>query len=638
MKHFTANQLRTAFLDFFKERGHAIMPSASLIPENDPTVLFTTAGMHPLVPYLLGEKHPLGTRLTNSQKCIRTDDIDDVGDHRHLTFFEMLGIWSLGDYFKAEVIPWSFEFFTRVMEFEPNRLYVSVFEGEGSIPQDDESIELWKAQFASAGITATVATPEECDIASGHRIFMYGKKKNWWGPAGQTGPCGPATEIFYDTGMPHDAGFGATCHPNCDCGRFIEIGNDVLMQFNKTSDGAFEPLAKKNVDVGWGFERLLAMSQGKTSIFETELFTPVMEEIGRLSAKRYGLDIVTDRSFEVIADHLRAATFILADPRGIVPSNVGQGYILRRFVRRAIRHARVLGISEPVLGPVAELFISIMGDAYPELVKNREKILAELVAEEVLFRRTLESGEKHFTKLVEEHQKDSSWNGVLGGVHAFHLYDTYGFPIEMTEELAKEAGYTVDRAGYDEAFLAHQETSRAGSSQKFAGGLADHSDRTVRLHTATHLLHMALRTVLGAHVEQRGSNITPERLRFDFPHPEKVTPEQLKAVEDMVNVQVERDLPIWFTEMTVPEAKSQGVIGLFEDRYGERVKVYTVGDGDAVFSREICGGPHVAHSALVGRVRIQKEEASSKGIRRIKAIVEDDPSFLSPIPTAERRE
>lgn len=627
MRQFTPDQLRSAFLEFFRERGHTIIPSASLVPENDPTVLFTTAGMHPLVPYLLGEKHPSGTRLVNSQKCIRSQDIDDVGDRRHTTFFEMLGIWSLGDYFKESIIPWTFEFFTQVMEFDPERLYVTVFAGDDAAPMDEESATLWQTQFKTVGIDATIAPAADPDIASGHRIFQYGKSKNWWGPAGKTGPCGPDTEIFYDTGKAHSEAFGAHCHPNCDCGRFVEIGNDVLMQFNKTDAGTFEPLAKRNVDVGWGFERLLTMSQGKSSIFETELFGPVMSEIERLSGKRYSDGGETAKSMEIIADHLRAATFILADPRGIVPSNVEQGYVLRRFIRRAIRHATLLGIAQDFFAPVAQQYIQIMGEAYPELVQNAAVVVNELAREEQLFKKTLVAGEKHVAKLLQQ--------GSISGAEAFHLYETYGFPIEMTEELAKEQGLTVDRTAFDGAFKAHQDLSRAGAEQKFAGGLADNSDRTIRMHTATHLLHMALRTVLGEHVEQRGSNITQERLRFDFPHPEKMTPEQVQRVEAIVNEQVQKDLPVSYVEMTVPEAKSQGVIGLFEDRYGDRVKVYTVGTvGGEVFSREICGGPHVAHTGLVGAFKIQKEEASSKGIRRIKATVADSPEIMSPVPVA----
>jgi alanyl-tRNA synthetase len=631
MQTFTADSLRSAFLDFFAKRGHAVIPSASLIPDNDPTILFTTAGMHPLVPFLLGEKHPLGRRLADVQKCIRTQDIDDVGDRRHTTFFEMLGAWSLGAYFKESIIPWTFEFLTGVLGFEPRRLYVSVFRGDETVPPDLESIRVWQELFRASGVEAPLAPPDRSDVAEGARIFQYGKEKNWWGPAGATGPCGPDTEMFYDTGAPHDPAFGAACHPNCDCGRFIEIGNDVFMEFSKTAEGTFEPLAQRNVDIGWGLERLLAMTQGLTTIFETELFAPAMRKLEELSGETYGSSRAASRSMEVIADHVRAATFILGDPRGVAPSNVDQGYVLRRFIRRAIRHARLLRIEGEFLQPLAAVFIERMEHVYPELRANRERVLDELRAEERLFRSTLVAGERHFRRLVDGRARGGTWDRVLTGGEAFHLYDTFGFPLEMTEELAAEEGVRVDRDGYAAAFARHQELSRAGAEQKFAGGLADHSDRTVRMHTATHLLHMALRRVLGAHVMQKGSNITQERLRFDFSHPEKVTAEQLRRVEELVNDQVEREHDISFRELAVEAAREEGVIGDFGERYGDVVKVYTIGD----FSREICGGPHVANTRFVGRVKIVKEEASGKGVRRIKAVVEDPPGLPLRVPVAE---
>jgi len=606
----TAKELRAKFLNYFKSQGHAILPSASLIPENDPTVLFTTAGMHPLVPYLLGAKHPSGTRLTNSQKCIRTQDIEDVGDKRHITFFEMLGIWSLGDYFKKDVIPWTFEFFTKELGFDPKRLYTSVFMGNDDAPRDDESVKIWQAEFERVGIKATLAPAENPDINSGHRIFQYPKAKNWWGPAGQTGPCGPDTEIFYDTGKAHDLKFGAHCHPNCDCGRFIEIGNDVFMEFNKNAEGKFEPLAAKNVDVGWGLERLTAMTQGKNSVFETELFAPVIAFLESASGKRYGTDELASKSMEIIADHIRAATFILADPRGIVPSNVEQGYVLRRFIRRAVRHARLLGIQDAFIGQVSEKFIEIMSDVFTELSVRRTHILDELKKEEDKFGRTIAKGLKEFEKMWSSKQ-------TVSGEDAFFLYQSYGFPLELTRELVAEKGKVVDVEVFNAEFAKHQELSRKGAEHKFAGGLADHSVEVTRLHTATHLLHKALRQVLGEHVEQRGSNITKERLRFDFSHGEKVTPEQLAQVEKIVNEQIKRDLPVSFKEMTVSEAKQEGAIGLFEEKYGEKVKVYQMGD----FSKEICGGPHVEHTGELKNFKILKEEAVSAGIRRIKANV-----------------
>lgn len=589
---------------------HAVLPSASLIPENDPTVLFTTAGMHPLVPYLLGEKHPAGTRLTNSQKCIRTQDIEDVGDSRHTTFFEMLGIWSLGDYFKKDIIPWTFEFFTQELSFEPSRLYTSVFMGNEDAPRDEESVGIWKEKFKSVGIDATLAPAENPNIDDGHRIFQYPKSKNWWGPAGLTGPCGPDTEIFYDTGKTHDKKFGEFCHPNCDCGRFIEIGNDVFMEFNKNQEGKFVPLEHKNVDVGWGLERLTAMTQGKKSIFEIEIFAPVIKFLEDSTGKKYGSDSMTTKSMEIVADHIRAATFVLGDPRGVVPSNVEQGYVLRRFIRRAIRHARLLGLQGAFIGKVASMYIDLMKDVYPEIETRREHILKELFAEEEKFNVTVENGEKEFEKIFAH-------AGKLTSEDAFLLYQTYGFPLELTKELAAEKGMKVDEEAFNAEFKKHQDLSRSGSAQKFTGGLADHSRESTMLHTATHMLQAALRQVLGTHVEQKGSNITQERLRFDFPNPTKVTPEQLKRVEEIVNEQIALDLPVSFKEMTVEEAKKDGAMGLFEDKYGNKVKVYSIGS----FSKEICGGPHVTHTGELKSFKILKEEASSAGIRRIKAIV-----------------
>lgn len=631
-KYFDASQLRRAFIAFFTERGHAALPSASLIPENDPTVLFTTAGMHPLVPFLRGEKHPMGKRLTNTQKCIRTQDIEEVGDHRHTTFFEMLGAWSLGDYFKESIIPWTFEFFTQILGFDASRLYISIFRGDETVPMDKESAEIWAGLFKDVGIDAKLAPPEHAAIEDGYRIFQYGKDKNWWGPVGATGPCGPDTEIFYDSNRPHDMAFGPACHPNCDCGRFIEIGNDVFIEFAKKEDGAFERLKQRNVDIGWGLERLLAMVQQRGSVFETDLFADAMHLLEEMSGFRFGQTSTVSRSMEVIADHVRAATFILGDSRGISPSNVDQGYVLRRFIRRAIRHARLLQIADDFLQRLAAIYIDLMGEEYPELTKNRDRILNELALESEVFGRTLAAGEKHFQRLVANLRKDAAWAGKLSGQDTFHLYDTFGFPLEMTRELARENGLDVDEEGYRAAYAKHQEISRSGAEQKFQGGLADHSDRSVRMHTATHLLHTALRRVLGQHVHQKGSNITPERLRFDFSHPAKLTVEQVKQVEDLVNEQIERQHPVSYVEMTVDKAKMLGVLGDFEERYGDLVKVYTIGD----FSREICGGPHVANTGFIGRLKIVKEEASSKGVRRIKAVVIDEPEHSSSrIPIAD---
>ncbi|MFA6099598.1 MAG: alanine--tRNA ligase [Patescibacteria group bacterium] len=624
MKTLTTEQVRQMFLDFFKQKGHAIIPSASLIPENDPTVLFTTAGMHPLVPYFLGEPHPMGKRLASVQKCLRTVDIDNVGDNRHGTFFEMLGNWSLGDYFKEETIQWSYELLVgkEWFEIDPERLFISVFKGDpqdaGRGTGDDESINIWQAQFAVHGIAADVgeAGKDEPALKSqGPRIYAYGKDNNWWGPAGQTGPCGPDTEIYYDTRRPHDPEFGPMCHPACDCGRFIEIWNNVFMQYNKRDDGQFEPLAQRNVDTGMGLERMVAMLQGVPTIFDIDLNQRLIKVLADVFKVAYGQAEERDRSIRIIIDHIRAATFIIGDTRGVNPSNVGQGYIVRRLIRRAVREARRLDIETLMSPTVAEAVISEYEKTYPELATNTEKILSELKKEEEKFGATLERGLKEFKRMFDK-------GGQITGEQAFVLYSTYGFPVELTEELVREQGATVDREAFSQEFKKHQELSRTASAGAFKGGLADHSEETTGLHTATHLLHQALRMVLGDHVAQKGSNITAERLRFDFVHPEKMTPDQIQQVEEIVNEIIQRDLAIEYQEMTVQEAKAAGAIGLFEDKYGAKVKVYTVHDEQSpkgFFSKEICGGPHVTHTGELGKFKIQKEEAVSAGVRRIKA-------------------
>lgn len=607
-----ASDIRRRFIDFFKKHPaypHAEISSASLIPENDPTVLFTTAGMHPLVPFLMGETHPAGKRLVDAQKCVRTDDIDEVGDHSHLTFFEMMGNWSLGDYFKEGAISMSFAFLTSPIAkgglgMDPQKLYVTVFAGDNDAPRDEESIEHWKKQFAGVGMKAEMGE----DIDDGGRIFTYPKAKNWWGPAGKTGPCGPDTEMFYDTGRTHDKKFGAHCHPNCDCGRFVEIWNDVFMQYFKKEDGTYEPLKQQNVDTGLGLERVSAILEGKPTHYETELFAGAMEKIRSLATAQ---DIVSER---IIADHLRAATFILGDQRGVVPSNTDQGYVLRRLIRRAIRHGKKIGITATFTSMIAKIYIDLYGEFYPELKRHEKRIIDALNDEEARFGKTLVKGEKEFERLLPKMQADKMVSGAL----AFDLYETYGFPLEMTIELAKEHNLEVDEHEFMHALENHQKESRAGAQQKFAGGLADHSEESTMLHTATHLLHQALRTVLGNHVEQRGSNITRERLRFDFCHTQKMTPEEIKKAEDLVNLQIQRDLSVSWSEMRVEEAHKQNAIGLFPDRYDEVVKVYTMGD----FSKEICGGPHVEHTGVLKGFKILKEEACSAGIRRIKAVVE----------------
>ena len=587
------SEIRRKYIEFFKSKGHQEIKSASLIPENDPTCLFTTAGMHPLVPYLQGAKHPAGTRLTDYQKCIRTGDIDEVGDAVHLTFFEMLGNWSLGDYFKKEAIDFSFEFLTgsENLNIPLDMLAVTVFAGDEDCPFDSEAYELWRAH----GIPA-------------ERIAKMGKKDNWWGPAGVTGPCGPDTEMFYWTGpLPAPKEFDPADK------RWVEIWNDVFMEYNKTAEGKYEPLAQKNVDTGMGLERVTAILSGKTSCYETEIFAPIFAALDEVRGVA-PVDGPRSSSERIIADHLRAATFILAD--GITPGKVDQSYVLRRLIRRAIREGRKLGISGNFTAKIARAVVDEFSDVYPELAEHADRIAEELEREEKQFAITLENGTREFQKLIDRVPPHIT-KKVISGKNAFNLYETYGFPIELTIEMAREKGFEVDRAGYDAAFARHQEMSRAGAEQKFKGGLADHSEETAKLHTATHLLQAALRKVLGTHVEQRGSNITAERLRFDFSHEEKMTPEQLREVEALVNRAIERKLPVVCEEMDIEDARKSGAMGLFENKYADRVKVYTMGD----VSKEICGGPHAANTGDLGTFRILKEESSSRGVRRIKAVL-----------------
>ena len=594
MKTYHSADLRAMFLKFFQDHGHAVISSASVIPENDPTVLFTTAGMHPLVPYLMGQKHPAGTRLTDVQKCVRTGDIEDVGDFSHLTFFEMLGNWSLGDYFKKEMIPWSWEFLTseKYLGLPKDRLAFTVFAGDQDCPRDEESANLWRI----------------CGVADDH-IFYLPKENNWWGPAGVTGPCGPDTEMFIITDKEP---CGPDCSPACSCGRYLEIWNDVFMQYNKKEDSTFEPLAQKNVDTGMGLERTICVLNGKKSVYETDLFENILGKIAELSGKTYGEDEATTKAFRIIADHMRTSTFIMGDDRGVSPANVDQGYVLRRLIRRAVRYGMEIGMPEGFTGEIAKVIIEQYKDVYPELKRNEAFVLDQLALEETRFAKTLKQGNREFEKLAQR-VKD----GRIDGESAFHLYDTYGFPVEMTCELAKDAGLTVDMEGFKECFKKHQATSQAGAEQRFKGGLADHSAQSARLHTATHLLHAALRKVLGDEVAQKGSNITAERLRFDFSFGRKMTKEEIAEVERLVNEAIDAHAPIVCEEMTVPEAKAQGAIGLFTSKYGENVKVYTMGP----YSKEICGGPHATNTGDLKSFKIQKEESSSAGVRRIKAVI-----------------
>lgn len=598
MKQLTSRQLRSLWLEFFKSKGHTIIPSASLIPENDPTVLFTTAGMHPLVPYLLGEKHPAGTRLTDVQKCVRTGDIDEVGDASHCTFFEMLGNWSLGDYFKKEAISWSFEFLTdeKWLGIPKDKLYFTCFAGDENAPRDTESYQHWR----------------NMGVEESH-IFFLGKEHNWWGPAGVTGPCGPDTEMFIDTGKPACSDH---CDPSCSCGKYLEIWNDVFMEYNKNEKGEFEPLAHKNVDTGMGLDRTICILQGKKSVYDTDVFADILAKISELSGKNYEDDEETTKAFRIVADHVRCATFIIGDEKGVTPSNVDQGYVLRRLLRRAIRFAMKLGIEQGGLPQVAQQVITQYGDIYPELEANREKILSEIAQEEERFSRTINQGMKEFDKLVTYLKTKE-----IPGKSAFRLYDTFGFPIEFTMELAAEKGFTVDEAGYQEAFKKHQEKSHAGAEQRFKGGLADTGEATARLHTATHLLLAGLKKILADDtIMQKGSNITAERLRFDFSFPRPLTAEEKQAVEDFVNEAIAADVTVECKEMSLEEAREQNATGVFGSKYGDVVKVYNI-EG---WSKEICGGPHAAHTGELGKFKIQKEQSSSAGVRRIRAILTQD--------------
>ena len=594
----TGRELKQKYMAFFRGKGHAVISGKSLIPENDPTVLFTTAGMHPLVPFILGEPHPAGRRLVDVQKCIRTGDIEEVGDRHHLTFFEMLGNWSLGDYFKEEAIRFSYEFLTsgEWLRFDAARLSVTVFAGDGEVPPDEEAAAVWRR----------LGIPRE-------RIYFLGREDNWWGPAGQSGPCGPDTEMFIDTGSPPCS---PDCRPGCKCGKYFEVWNNVFMQYNKTAEGAYLPLAQKTVDTGMGVERTCAMLQGRYSVFETEMLQPILQSIQSVSGAVYGRQEAADRSIRIIADHIRSAVFILGDEKGVKPSNLGQGYILRRLVRRAIRHARKLGVERDFLDAPARAAVQINREDYPELERRLELVVSELAQEEKRFLATLQKGEHEFEKLLPNLLKNPK--PVVPGRVAFRLYDTYGFPIELTQELAAEHDLSVDLEGFQEAYGKHQELSKSGAEKIFKGGLADNTEMTRRLHTATHLLHQALRQVLGAHVQQKGSNITPERLRFDFTHSAPLTEGEVRRVEAIANEQIRADLAVSFQTMTLDQARASGAIALFGDKYEEMVKVYSIGG----FSREVCGGPHVERTGELGRFVIQKEQSSSAGVRRIRAVLE----------------
>jgi len=606
----TSKQLRQKYIDFFKSKGHAEIPSASLIPENDPSILFTTAGMSPLAPFLLGEKHPAGKRLVNSQKCVRTSDIDEVGDGFHHTFFEMLGHWSLGDYFKKEAIEMSFEFLTQYLSLPKEKLAFSVFAGDENAPRDEDAADAWK----NFGV-------------SEKRISYLSKSDNWWELAGNSGPCGPCTEMFYWS----DNNETAPEVFNPKDKRWMEIGNDVLMQYEKIGEGKYKTASQKNIDNGTGLERILAAMNDLDDNYKTDLFWPIIEKIKGLSGKKYDFDKETIRSMRIIADHLRAATFIMGDDFGVAPSNTDQGYVVRRLIRRAIRHGRTIGIKENFTDKVAEVIINLMSDIYSELMRNKKFILENLQLEEEKFTKTLQGGLNEFKRFAYiAWQKDNNGNidfkhRILEGKIAFDFYQTYGFPLELIKEVARDEniklGDDFDNE-FNDALKKHQELSRTAANVKFKGGLANQSEMAIKYHTTTHLILATLRKVLGEHVFQRGSNITAERLRLDFSHSEKMTSEQIAQVEKIVNEQIQKNLPVECAEMSLSEAKDAGAMGVFENKYGERVKVYTIGEPNNYFSREICGGPHVKNIGELGHFRIVKEEASSAGVRRIKAVLE----------------
>ena len=582
-----AIEIRNKYLNFFKEHGHTIIPSAPLIPENDPSVLFTTAGMQPLVPYLLGEKHPLGTRLTDYQKCVRTNDIEEVGDNRHLTYFEMLGNWSLGDYFKEESIQMSFDFLTKELQIPVEKLSVTVFAGDEDCPRDTVAAECWK----------------KAGILDGH-IYYYGKDDNWW-IAGEEGPCGPDTEMFYDTGKP---ACGPDCQPSCDCGKYVEIWNNVFMEYFKDKDGNYSKLSQRNVDTGLGLERMTMLLQGKETPFDTELFKPVMDKLSELQK----IDNIESR--RIIAEHLRSSMMIISD--GGRPSNVDRGYILRRLIRRMVRHMNKLQINLDEISTLININVENLKEMYPELEKNAETIKNVIIEEKDKFVKTLAHGEKEFEKEMNR-AKQSGKDKIEGNV-VFKLYDTYGFPPEVTSELAKENGMTVDMKEFDELFKAHQEKSRLGSEQKFKGGLAEQNDTTIAYHTATHLLNAALKVVLGPETHQRGSNITTERMRFDFNCDHKLTDEEKQKAEELVNEWIKEALPVTVEEMPKEEAVKSGAECMFIEKYPDIVTVYSIGN----VSKELCGGPHVKNTSEIGKFKIKKEEASSAGVRRIKAVIE----------------
>lgn len=629
MSAMNAQDIRNAYLQFFKDRGHEVVPRAPLVLQDDPTTLFTGSGMQPMIPYLLGEPHPHGQRIADSQTCLRAQDIEDIGDNRHTTFFEMLGNWSMGDYFKQQQIEWMFEFLSEIVSLDMNRVFVTCYIGDDryDIPKDTEAAAVWTRLYEAKGLSSGQAeigseqAGAERGIKDGERIFYYDGSKNWWSrnggpettPIGD--PCGPDSEMFYDFGTPHDPAYGEHCHPNCDCGRFMELGNNVFMAYRKVADGQFEPLEKPNIDHGSGLERVAAAALGDPDVFKISVMWPIIEKLQHLSGKSYEQHT---NAMRVIADHLRAATFLAVD--GCVPSNKEQGYVMRRLVRRAIRFAFEFGIEQNFLEQIVPVIADLYHSDFPEVADNRDKVIEVLVKEEKVFRQTLRKGLKELEKLS---------SGTVTGVDVFKLYDTYGFPVELSTEEAFKQGIALSdnwQQEFDQHMAEQRQRSQTAAKGTFKGGLGGQTEQHKKYHTATHLMYQSLRHILGEHVIQHGSNITEERLRFDFSHPEKMTPEQIKAVEDMVNEQIDKDLPVFWKEYPTQQAMGMGALGAFGDRYGDVVKIYQMGEGDDRFSFEICGGPHVDHTGQLAeggkRFKILKEESSSSGIRRIKAVLQ----------------
>lgn len=615
----TLSSIRKLYLDFYAQNGHAIIPSSALVPENDPTTLFTGSGMQPMITYLLGEKHPKGTRIADSQKCFRSQDIEEVGDNRHQTFFEMLGNWSLGDYFKKEQLPWVFEFLTKKVGLAPDKIFVTVFRGNAKIGigRDDDSVKIWQEIFAKVGIDAKAVDMAEVNGMADGRIFYYDEKKNWWSRAGVPAnmpvgePGGPDSELFYDFGaelkLHENSEFkNEPCHVNCDCGRFMEIGNSVFMQFQKANDGTFPELKQKNVDFGGGLERILAVSMNTSDVFITPAFRPIIEYLEKKTGQKYDKDAKTKQAFRVIADHVKASVMLAAD--GVYPSSKEQGYFARRLVRRAIRYGKMIGINDLFIADLVPIVVEMYQDHYTDLVKNQAKITEILQVEEKKFAKTIANGLREIDK-----------QNKLDAQIAFKLYETHGFPFELTQEIAKEKGQDISKEEFEKEKQAHADKSRSASAGKFKGGLQDSSEQTTKYHTATHLLHAALRKILGTHVQQKGSNITAERLRFDFSHTDALTDSQKQEVEAQINAWIKASLPVTVKSMQKQEALKSGAIAFFIEKYPDQVTVYTIGNDPETdwISKEFCGGPHVKNTSEIGEVKVVKEKAISAGVRRI---------------------